>query len=267
MIGVLESFEQQAGRFPPLLLLAPGLALVALGLIAWLAGIGVRRLVLALVGMAIGAITGWLLRGPNPAVVVPAVLGGAVLMAIWPRLSTAILLAALAIIVAFVITTKIPLGGEQKTFAGRAQVGPGQEQLTVPESLQTMRILAFDVVGRVKAAAADLEPVSLAVIVAPGLVLLFSGLLFARLAGALTFSTLGTLLIFAGLVVLVIHKGSAPIALIQKQGAFYELVLLGMVAFGTLEQFVLCPSLKRRKGKSKEPEARHEGSEHGWRGH
>jgi hypothetical protein len=32
----------------------------------------------------------------------------------------------------------------------------------------------------------------------------------------------------------------------EQQGTFYGLVLLGMTAFGTLEQLVLCPSPRRR---------------------
>jgi hypothetical protein len=82
----------------------------------------------------------------------------------------------------------------------------------------------------------------------------------------LTCSVLGTALIFAGLIALLIFKGSAPIALVQQQGAFYGLVLLGMAAFGTLEQLVLCPSRKREpKAGTGKSRSRQEESKHGWR--
>jgi hypothetical protein len=82
----------------------------------------------------------------------------------------------------------------------------------------------------------------------------------------LTCATLGTLLIFTGLVTLLIFKGSAPITLVQRQGAFYGIVLLGMAAFGTLEQLLLCPTPKRSsKAGSGKSRSRREGPEHGWR--
>jgi hypothetical protein len=77
------------------------------------------------------------------------------------------------------------------------------------------------------------------------------------------FSAWGTALVFAGLTALLILKGSKPITLMEQQGKFYGLVLLGMTAFGTLEQLVLCPSPRRRhrdgagKTDSKEEQSGH----------
>jgi hypothetical protein len=268
VIEILKSFEQEAGRFSPMVLLVPGLAMVALGLIAWLAGMCLRRLVLAGAGAVAGGLAGWLIHGQNPAVVGLAAGGGAVFVAILPRLFTAVLLAALGVAVAFAVTAGTHLVEGQKTSSGRQDLGRGQERLTVQESLGAVRVFAFDIVGRTESAARELEPANLVLLAAVGLVLLVLGLLLARLAGALVFSAMGTALIFAGLIVLLIFKGSAPIAFVQKQGAFYGLVLFGMAAFGTLEQLVLCPSPKRgRKAKSAGSRPRQGESEHGWRNH
>jgi hypothetical protein len=266
VIEIVRSFEQEAGRFNPMVLLVPGLAMVALGLISWLAGMCLRRFVLALAGAAAGGLAGWLIHGQNPAVAGLAAGGGAVFAVILPRVSTAVLLAALGVVVAFAITAGTHFVEGQRTSSARQDSGRGQERFTVQESLTEMRVLALDIVGRTASAARELEPANWAVLAAVWLVLLVLGLLLVRLAGALTFSVLGTALIFAGLIVLLIFKGSAPVAFVQKQGAFYGLVLLGMAVFGTLEQIVLCPSPKRRrKAKSAGPRPRQEGSEHGWR--
>jgi hypothetical protein len=266
VIEILKSFEQEAGRFDPAVLVVPGLALVALGLVAWLAGMCLRRLVLALVGAAVGAIAGWLLNGQNPVLAGVAAGGGAVFGAIMPRLSTAIVLAAFGVAVAFVATTETHFE-ETVTPLVRPDAGRGQEKLSTQDSLGAMRVLVANVIGCVKSAARELEPGNWAIIGAVGLGLLVLGLLFVRLAGALVFSALGTTLIFVGLITLLIFKGSAPIAFVQKQAAFYGLVLLGMAAFGTLEQLVLCPSPKRgRKAKSAGLRSRVDESEHGWRG-
>jgi hypothetical protein len=267
VIEILKSFEQEAGRFDPAVLVVPGLVLVALGLVVWLAGMCLRRLVLALVGGAVGAIAVWLLNAQNPVLVAVAAGGGAVFGATLPRLFTAIVLAAFGVAIAFVVTTQTHLAKGTVTPLVRPDAGPGQEKLSAQDSLGAVRVLAFNVIGCVKSAARELEPANWAILGAAGVGLLVLGLLFVRLAGALVFSSLGAALIFAGLVVLLIFKGSAPIAFVQKQATFYGLVVLGMVAFGTLEQLVLCPSPQRgRKARSAGLRSRVDESEHGWRG-
>lgn len=268
MIEILNSFEQEAGRFNPAVLVVPGLALVALGLVAWLAGMCLRRLVLALVGAAVGAIAGWLFSSQNPVLVGVAAGGGAVFGAIVPRLSTAVFLAAFGVAVAFAATAQTHLAEGKVTWVARSDAGRGQEKLLVQDSLGAVRVFALNIIGCVESAARKLEPVNWAIVGAVGLGLLALGLLLVRLAGALVFSSLGTTLIFAGLIVLLIFKGSAPIAFVHQQGTFYGLVWLGMAAFGTLEQLVLCPSPRRgRQAKSAGLPPRLDESERGWRGH
>jgi hypothetical protein len=186
--------------------------------------------------------------------------------AILPRLFTAVLLAAFGVAATFVVTNRAHFVEGQKPLSGRPGAGREEAKLTVRESLREVRVFALDVAGRMKAIAGETERANWAVIGAVGLVLLALGLLLARLAGALVFSILGTALIFAGLIVLLMFKGSAPVTLVQKQGTFYGLVLLGMVAFGTLEQLALGPALRRRH-RAGSPGA-HPGSEEskqGWR--
>jgi hypothetical protein len=266
VIKILSSFEQVAGRFDPVVLLVSGLVLVALGLLVWLAGMCLRRLVLAVVVGAAGGTAGWLIHGPSPAVAGLAAGGGAVLGAVLPRLSVSVLLAAIGVSIAFVILTQPHGVPERETLFGRPGAEPGDRKLTVPESLDALRTFALDLADGTRSAARGLMLVDAVILAAVGVGLLFMGWLLGRLAAALVFSGSGTALIFTGLAVLLIFKGSAPIALVQKQPAAYGLVFLGMTAFGTLEQFVLCPGPKKKrdaeagKARPKQGEA-----EHGWR--
>ena len=263
MVEILKSFEQVASRFSPPVLLVPGLALVALGLVAWLGGMCVRRLVLAFLGAAAGAIAAVLIQGRYPAIIGLAAGGGALFGAILPRLSAALLLASLgmAVTLAFVATT--PAAAEHKLMSGPVEAGQEQEVFTLRESLDGVYAYALNISDGIKSAFCELERPNQAVLGAVGLVLLVLGLFFVRLTGALTCSALGAALVFAGLTALLILKGSNPIALMEQQGRFYGLVLLGMTAFGTLEQLVLCPPPRRRRragaGKtdSKEDESGH----------
>jgi hypothetical protein len=263
MIEILKSFEQVASRFSPPVLMVPGLAMVVLGLVAWLGGMCMRRLVLALFGAAVGAIAAVLIHGRNPAVASLAAGGGALFGAILPRLSAAILLAALGVAVALVVVARTPAVVGPKAVSGPPEAGQEQERFTLRESLDAVHAYALNIVDGVRSAFCGLERPNQAVLAAVGFVLLVLGLFLVRLAGALTCSALGAALVFAGLTALLILKGSDPITLMERQGRFYGLVLLGMTAFGTLEQLVLCPSPRRRhkagagKTDSKEEESGH----------
>lgn len=266
MIEILKSFEHVASRFSPPVLMVPGLAMVVLGLVAWLGGMCVRRLVLAFVGAAAGGIAAVLIHGRNPAVAGLAAGGGALFGAILPRLSAAILLASFGVAVALVIVAGTPAVAGHKLISGLPEAGPEQERLTARESLDVVQAYAFNIVDRVRSDLWGLERPDQAVLAAVGLVLLVLGLFLVRLTGALTCSALGAVLVFAGLTALLILKGSDPIALMERQGRFYGLVLLGMTAFGTLEQLVLCPSPKRRHGaQAGNSDSEHEELEHHYR--
>ncbi len=245
MIEILKSFEQVASRFSPPVLMVPGLVMVALGLVAWLGGMCVRRPMLALLGAATGAIAAVLVYGRNPVVAGPAAAGGALFGALLPRLSAALLLAAFGMALALAVMTRSPDVAEPKAPPKLPEVGQEQEQLTMPESLDAVQAYALNITDRICSAFCALERPSQARLAAVGLVLLVLGLFLVRLAGALTFSALGTALVCAGLIALLILKGSDPITLMERQGRFYGLVLLGMTVFGTLEQLALCPSPQR----------------------
>jgi hypothetical protein len=261
MVEILKSFEQVASRFSPSVLMVPGLAMVALGLVAWLGGMCVRRPLLALLGAAAGAIA-VLLHGRNPMVAGLAAAGGALFGAFLPRLFMALLLAALGMAVALVVMTRLPAAAGPGAVSKPPEVGQEQERLSVRDSLDGVNAYALNIVDGIRSALCTLEWPSQVLLAAVGLVLLVLGLSLVRLAGALTCSALGTALVFVGLTALLILKGSDPITLMERQGRFYGLVLLGMTAFGTLEQLVLCPSPRRRHGTGKADSGQEESEYH-----
>ena len=266
MVEILKSFEQLAGRLSPAVLIAPGLAMAVLGLLAWLGGMSVRRLVLALMGAAVGLLAGFLFGKQNSPASIVAAGGGAALGVAFPRLFAAVLLAVLGAAITFAVVAKAYAADNQGTLLGAPGSAQVEQRLSATQSLDVLRAFAFDVMDRTEAVAHRLLPAEWAVIAAVGAGLFMLGLFFVRPAGALTCSVLGTMLIFAGLVALLMFKGSSPIAYLERQGAFYGMVLLGMAAFGALEQLLLCglpqSEPKASSGKSR---ARQEEAKRGWR--
>jgi hypothetical protein len=66
------------------------------------------------------------------------------------------------------------------------------------------------------------------------------GFSFWQLASALCCSALGTVLIFAGMILLLLNKGSMPVGIISRRSSFYAAVFAAMMVFGTIEQLLLC---------------------------
>jgi len=265
MIEILESFEQVAGRLSPVVLIGPGLAMVVLGLVAWLAGMCLRRIVPAFFGAGVAALVSFFMGGQSLAVAGVAVGGGAAFGAILRRLFMAALLAVFGMGVVFAAVAKPHLLEGRGTLFGAQGSGRAEEGFTVRESLDAVRAYAFDTADRIEAAARELAPIDWAVIVAVGSGLLMLGLFFEWPMGALTCSLLGTALIFGGLMLLLMYKGSGPIARVEQRGAVYGLVLVGMAAFGTLEQLLVCRRPQRAaQGKAGTSHAKEE-SKRGWR--
>jgi hypothetical protein len=186
VIQILQSFEQVATeRFSPLVLLVPGLAMLVLGLVAWLAGMRLRRLVLALAGAIVAGIAGLLVSGPSVAVAGLAAGGGAVFGAFAPRLSTAVLLAIIGLSTALVIVAKPPPALEGKTLLGKPEAGRADQRLSVRGSLEVTWIYTLDVVDHARPALHALTGADYAVLAVVALVLPALGLLLGRLAGTL----------------------------------------------------------------------------------
>lgn len=266
MVEILKSFEQIAGRFNPVVLVLPGLVLAALGLITWLAGMCRRRLVLGLVAALTGGLASFFISQQNLIVGVLAAGGLAAFAAGAPRLFVAVVLAWLGVVVAFGVLAKGQLFQQQGLLLSGQTLSQAETQFTMQESLDAVQAYVLDVRDRIGAIARQQTPGDLAILGGVGAGLLIVGLLLARLAGALTCSAVGSGLVFAGLILLLIYKGSTPVARMEQQGAFFGLVLLGMGAVGTLEQLLLCPPPARaREGSREKSRSRREESKRDWR--
>lgn len=266
MLEVLESFERVAGRLSPIVMVLPGLVLTALGLFIWLGGMGFRRLALALIGGLTGAAGAFCLVTQRPAILILSALAVALLAVAFQRFFAAVLLGVLAAVAVFAVLAWPSLHSREVTPAG--QRGPTSEgrTLAASASLEAVQAYWLDLAAEVKGAIRALAVLKWGVVGVVGLGVLAFGLVFRHLGGAMACAITGTLLIFAGLVLLLAFKGAAPIVHIEDRAVFYGLVFGGMIGFGTLEQFLLCRRAEnRRQAKSKRADADQEESERGWR--
>lgn len=256
MVETLKSFEEVAGRFNPLVLIVPGLVMVALGLFVWLGGLGLRRALFAVIGAMTGGIAALLVMNQNGIIAGASAVMAACVAAAFQRLFTALLLGLLSLAMTFLVVARPYLLEYRGTLiANQGDLGRNDQKLTVHESLSVIRSYSLDMVDSVRYAARKLMPIHWAIVAAAAAGLLTLGVLFRHLAGAMSCAILGTALTFAGLMLLLVFKGSSPIRRMETVPLFYGLAFAGMAAFGTVEQFLLYRGAdekpKARSGKSR----------------
>lgn len=82
--------------------------------------------------------------------------------------------------------------------------------------------------------------------------ILIAGSVFWRLVSALGCAVLGTLLIFAGMIMLLSYKGIQPVSYIGQRQSFYLGVFSAMVIFGMVAQLLFCRGVQKHPIRKKD---------------
>lgn len=268
MFELLQNFEQVAGRFSPLLLIGLGIIIILAGLFIWLGGLGLARLLAGVVGAVTGAVCGlFVIRCTIASAVFLATVMTAVAV-IFERVFFIILTAALAVVVSFTILAWPYLGIPQQLSAtSPGSVSVHRPALSAAETIEVVKAYFVNLHRELKRVCSRMPLHYWVIIVAMAAVFLVSGFSFWRPASALSCATLGTILIFTGMVLLLLYKGSALISGICRKAPFYGSIFIAMTAFGTVVQLLLCRRAKKRSIRKKQVEDKGEPEKtgQGWR--
>ena len=262
MLEILQDFESAIGgavRLSPVVLVGPGLVCVIAGLFIWLGGLGFRKLLVAVAGAICGCIFGFFAIGQNIISSAFAAVLTAALAMVFERLFIAILTATLAAMFAFVVLAGPYIENSQQA----APISPGEisaqgAAISVRESAEKLKAYIIDVSQRIKHASLQMPVYHWAIIMVLALIFIVAGFSLWRLAMALCCSLLGTVLIFAGMILLLLNKGAVPVSIICSKSSYYATAFIAMTAFGTIEQLLLCKhpkthsAPKRRISRNKE---------------
>jgi len=257
MFEIARNLEQVAVRFNPAVLIGPGLATVLLGLFVWLGGLGFRRALVAIVGGVSGGICGFFISGRN---IVPAMFSAgiaAVIAIIFEKIFITILAGALVAILGFAVLARPYIenaGGA--TPIGRDEIQNREEAFSTQQTVETTKAYIADFVTEIKRILSQMPVYNRTIIAALAVIFIAAGFFQWRFTSAFCCAALGAMLIFAGMILLLLYKGAAPISRICQNQLFYLGIFAVMTAFGTAEQLLLCQRIKERltgkKGKSKE---------------
>lgn len=215
MTEILQYYEKIAANLSPIASVGLGLTAVLAGLIIWLGGLGFKKLLPAVAAAIGGGTPVFLLTGKYTFTLLSAA-ATCIAAIIYERAFFIILTTVLAVVLGFGILA-----------------GPYIEQAnSLIELCQQLPVRSWLIIA--------------------GLAIFFmiAGLYLRRLIPALCCSVLGTLLIFAGMILLLLNKGTTPAASISQKPLFYAAVFALMTSFGMTVQILLCPSTAAKsKGK------------------
>jgi len=257
MFEIARQLEQIAVWFKPIVLIGPGLTAVLVGLFVWLGGLGFRRALVAIMGAVSGGICGFFISDRN---IVPAtVLAGiaAVIAIVFERIFIIILAGVLAAVLGFAVLARPYIGsGDSLKHYPEHEMENITVTLSTPQTVETAKRYIANFVTEIKRIFSQMPVYNQAIIAALAVVFIAAGFFQRRLTSAFCCAALGAMLIFAGMILLLLYKGAAPISRICQNQLFYQGIFGVMTAFGTAEQLLLCRRIKgkltRKKEKSKD---------------
>ncbi|MBC8469140.1 MAG: hypothetical protein H8D56_06680 [Planctomycetes bacterium] len=258
MLEILQDLEYALGgtvRLSPVVLVGPGLVCVVAGLFIWLGGLGFRQILVAVAGAITGGICGFFAIGQNIISAAFTAALAAALAMLFERIFITILTAALTAVLAFIVLARPYVENtQQETVISPGEIPSQDVALGVRESAEKMKTSIINAGQKVKHACLQMPVYNWAIIMVLILICIVAGFSLWQLASALCCSTLGTVLIFAGMILLLLNKGSMPVSIISSRSSFYVAVFAAMMAFGTTEQLLLCkepktsPTVKSQTG-------------------
>lgn len=240
MPEIAQHFEQMAVRFSPAVLIASGLVCVAAGLFVWLGGLGARKALIAVAGAVSGGICGFFIGGQNIALAAVSAAIAAFVAVIFKRIFTCLLAAVIAAAFGFIVLARPYIEDTNilKHYPAY-NLQNKAERLDAHQTAETIKAYMVDFGETIKQACSQMPAYSWLIISALALVFIAAGFLFRQVTSALCYATLGTLLIFAGMILLLLYKGAMPISRICQKQSFFLAVLAAMITFGTVEQLLL----------------------------
>jgi hypothetical protein len=255
MFEIFQVFERTSGRINPIILIAPGILAVIAGLIVWLGGLGFRKVLSAILGAVIGWVVGFFVIGKSMIAASVMAVAAAITATVLNRMIIIILAVSLAVALGFVVAS---LGGPYLGVteqAGPAFTNPVSSQgpiLNVTESIKVIKAYIIGVGDQVQQTVLQMSYIGWAIIGVMIIIAIVAVVYLWNLTSALCSAVLGTLLIFAGMVLLLLYKGAIPVTVIDQKAPFFAAVFGTMIAFGTIEQLVLCPWFEGRRKKRKQ---------------
>lgn len=223
MIQIIQNIESLNTQLLPPELLSIGIITLISGLIIWLGGLGVRKLIVGIVGIATGVTVAYLFAGQQLRYILLAAGIGLIAGIVFEKPLTIIVPAILAALCVLIVIAHFQNAD-----------------------------LSFGI----RNACAEIPLYSWAIIAVAAIAALIAAIYLKRPTWAISCAVFGSGLIFAGMIILLSLKAISPTKIIAEKPYIYASAFGAMCVFGTLEQLLLCRKKHEKTGDETESKSK-----------
>ena len=231
---------------PSILLIVAGIVFAGAGLCLWLGGLRWRIFTAVVFGLVAGLISSFFVsENKLIAAMFPTILMIGLLLIFKKR--ALVLIGAITTTMVLLLSFASPASAQSSydpvtnvssNVNGRADdINAVISQLSSQSDAAAFKIPT--IIG-------DLTPTAIGIASVCGSLVMGIGLFFYRLISAWTCAAYGTGLIYAGMILLFLEKGSMPVQNICRKPVFYQTVAICMLIFGTFVGLLVCPAKKKK---------------------
>jgi hypothetical protein len=250
MLEIFTQFEHSVPAYNAQILTLSGLTGVLLGIFLWLGGSLFARTSLAVVWFLL--VAGICIFFVEPLVSVGIGMMAAILVMVFKRLSTGLLVSVLLTFMVFLAICQYT--DTAKTTRDRSPIGQSLSnrmplvkkgvKLSVPETCEHLKRLVAEIYRSSVQIGQALETKYQVLVGITGFFVLLIGCVLQGLANATSCATAGVLLIWGGMVLMLLPKGVLPLTGLFRQADTYVAVMSAMIGVGALEQLLFCSGAK-----------------------
>jgi hypothetical protein len=260
MLQALNKIELLSVNLSSGFMVAIGVLLLGTGLFVWLGGLRWHFLSAVVSGAFVGIVCASVtpMEFQAKAFCIAAAIAGLLVAALRKR--SLVFITALIVVVSGLFLSALPAMNESTGW----QVPPlpvkaeGIDKLSAADTFSVLKDVLFFMGGMI---ATHIKGLSFGLIIVSSIIassILGVGLFFPRSVSSIGSSMLGTLFVFAGLIVLLLQKGSMPFSAIYAKPSFYQTLIICMIILGSVSGLLLCPKKRRIANYENKREKRNE---------
>ena len=245
MTEILKNFEAIALEMPSIMVIIGGVVCVGVGVCVWLGGLRWRIFTAVIFGLTVGFVSSFFVSENRLiAAIFPTILVTCSLLIFRKR--------ALVVIGAITTTTVLVLSlaspvSAQTSYRPGMKAALHTEQKIDLDAVISQLSSQSDITGfQIPTLIGDLTPSAIGIAAVSGSLVMGLGLFLHKLVSAGTCAAYGTGLIYAGMILLLLEKGSMPVEHICRKPVFYQTVAICMLIFGTFVGVLVCPVKKKK---------------------